>query len=39
MPPLRDEILPLRSEADVVRLVDEQLVAGRAVPELMMARP
>ena len=29
----------LRSEADVVRLVDEQLVAGRAVPELMMARP
>lgn len=29
----------VRSEEDVVRLVDEQLVAGRAVPELMMARP
>lgn len=29
----------VRSEADVVRLVDEQLVAGRPVPELMMQRP
>lgn len=26
----------VRSEADVIRLVDEQFVAGRAVPELMM---
>ncbi|UQY36832.1 (2Fe-2S) ferredoxin domain-containing protein [Pseudomonas fulva] len=29
----------VRSEEDVIRLVDEQLVAGRAVPELMMSRP
>lgn len=29
----------VRSEADVIRLVDEQLVAGRAVPELLMTRP
>jgi len=29
----------VRSEEDVIRLVDEQLVAGRAVPELMMPRP
>jgi len=29
----------VRSEADVVRLVDEQFVAGRPVPELTMTRP
>lgn len=28
----------VRSEEDVIRLVDEQFVAGRAVPELMMPR-